>query len=86
LNKGILFGENPCVTLDIIQNEAGNHIPVSFDIPWMDSQRKSASLHIEQYCINSAHPASGLYSLVNITTADAPSSSDLRWGTYQGKT
>jgi hypothetical protein len=49
LNKGILFGENPCVTLDIIQNEAGNHIPVGFDIPWMDSQRKSTSLHIEQY-------------------------------------
>jgi hypothetical protein len=49
LNKGILFGENPCVTLDIIQNEAGNHIPVGFGIPWMDSQRKSASLHIEQY-------------------------------------
>jgi hypothetical protein len=50
LNKGILFGENPCVTLDVIQNEAGNHIPVGFGIPWMDSQRKSASLHIEQYC------------------------------------
>jgi hypothetical protein len=49
LNKGILFGENPCVTLDIIHNQAGNRIPVGFGIPWLDNQRKSASLHIEQY-------------------------------------
>lgn len=50
LNKGLLFGKNPVVTLEIIENEAGNPIPVALGIPWMDSQRKTTSLHIEQYC------------------------------------
>jgi hypothetical protein len=40
LDKGILFGENTRINLDIIQNEAGIHILFDFGIPWMDTSAK----------------------------------------------
>ena len=83
LDKGILFGENTRVTLDSIQNEAGNHILVDFGIPWMDTSAKvhfAAHREIPYRRINSTQPASGFFSFINILMVDTPSSSDPRWG------
>ena len=83
LDKGILFGENTRVTLNIIQNEAGIHILFDFGIPWMDTSAKAHfATHraIPHQRINSTWPASGLFSFINILMVDTPSSSDLRRG------